>query len=78
SPPSIRDVSFATYFTLAFGVGSLWVALYGALIDLLGEAAGLPLAFGLMAASFVLAALVVLPIRDPGFSRSSGPEAAAS
>ena len=26
APPSIRDASFAVYFTLAFGVGSLWVA----------------------------------------------------
>ena len=29
APPSIRDASYALYFTLAFGVGSLWVALYG-------------------------------------------------
>ena len=65
APPSLRDVSFATYFTLAFGVGALWVALYGALIDALGEAAGLPIAFWLMAASFVLAAMAVLPIREP-------------
>ena len=64
SPPRIRDVSFATYFTLAFGVGSLWVVLYGALIDAFGEAVGLPLAFWLMAVSFLLAALAVLPIRE--------------
>ena len=25
SPPSTRDASYALYFTLAFGVGSLWV-----------------------------------------------------
>jgi FSR family fosmidomycin resistance protein-like MFS transporter len=61
--PALRDASFAAYFTLAFGVGSLWVALYGAVIDELGEAAGLPLTFWLMAAAFVVAALVVLPIR---------------
>ena len=30
--PSIRDATFALYFTLAFGVGSLWVAIYGAII----------------------------------------------
>ena len=30
APPTIRDASFALYFTLAFGVGSLWTALYGA------------------------------------------------
>jgi MFS family permease len=67
APASIRDVTFALYFTLAFGVGSLWVALYGAIIspDGLGEAAGLPIVFGLMAASFVAAAVVMLPVGDP-------------
>lgn len=65
APAPIRDVTFAIYFTLAFGVGSLWVALYGAIIDVLGEAAGLPIVFGLMAASFVAAAVVMFPVRDP-------------
>ncbi len=65
APVSIRDASFALYFTLAFGVGSLWTALYGAIIGWLGELTGLPVVFGLMAASFVLAALAVLPIREP-------------
>jgi MFS family permease len=68
APSGIRDVSFATYFTLAFGVGSLWTALYGALIELSGEAAGIPLSFWLMAGGFVLAALIVLPIRVPAGS----------
>ena len=63
APPTLRDTAFAAYFTLAFGIGSLWVLLYGALISALGEAAGLPLTFWLMAASFVAAALVVLPVR---------------
>jgi len=63
SPPALRDASFAVYFTLAFGIGSLWVALYGAVIDVLGAAAGLPLTFLLMAVAFVGAALVVIPIR---------------
>ena len=57
APPSTRDASYALYFTLAFGVGSLWTALYGVIIDTAGEAAGLPIVFGLMAVSFVLAAL---------------------
>jgi MFS family permease len=65
APPTIRDASFALYFTLAFGVGSLWVALYGGIIDWLGEPVGLPVVFWLMAASFVLAALAVLPIHEP-------------
>lgn len=64
APPTIRDASFALYFTLAFGVGSLWTALYGGIIDWLGEPKGLPLVFGLMALSFVLAALAVVPIRE--------------
>ena len=65
APVTIRDASFALYFTLAFGVGSLWTALYGAIIGWLGEATGLPVVFGLMAASFVFAALAVLPVREP-------------
>jgi MFS family permease len=62
SPPSTRDASYALYFTLAFGVGSLWVALYGVIIEAAGEAAGLPMVFLLMAASFLLAGLATLPI----------------
>jgi MFS family permease len=64
-PTGVRDVAFALYFTLAFGVGSLWVALYGAIIEATGEAAGLPIVFGLMAASFLVAAVIMLPVRDP-------------
>ena len=75
APPSVRDTSFALYFTLAFGVGSLWVALYGLIIGAFGEAAGLPIVFLLMAGSFLLAGLAVLPIREPrrGASPSGGP-----
>jgi MFS family permease len=65
APASVRDASFALYFTLAFGVGSLWTALYGALIGVLGEPVGLPVVFWLMALSFVAAALAVVPIREP-------------
>ncbi len=62
APPSIRDATYAVYFTLAFGVGSLWVVLYGVIIEQVGEAAGVPIVFGLMAVLFVLAALATLPI----------------
>ena len=62
APPLIRDASFAAYFTLAFGVGSLWTALYGVIIDAAGAPTGVPIAFGLMAATFVAAALTTLPI----------------
>jgi MFS family permease len=65
APAPIRDVTFALYFTLAFGVGSLWTALYGTIIDLAGVDAGLPIVFVLMAASFVAAAVAMFPVRDP-------------
>jgi len=63
SPSALRDTSFSLYFTLAFGVGSLWIAVYGWVIATLGEDQGLPLTFLMMAGAFVLAALTVLPIR---------------
>jgi MFS family permease len=65
APPTVRDTSFALYFTLAFGVGSLWTAVYGGIIDVVGDTAGLPIVFWLMAISFVLAAVAVIPIREP-------------
>lgn len=64
-PTGIRDVAFALYFTLAFGVGSMWTAVYGAIIETLGEPAGLPVVFVLMAASFLAAAVVMWPVHDP-------------
>jgi MFS family permease len=73
-PAPTRDVAYSTYFTLAFGVGSLWIAGYGAVITLLGNAAGFPVVFVLMAGAFVAAALGVLPIRAPG--AGAGPVAA--
>jgi len=60
----IRDAAFAIYFTLAFGIGSLWTALYGWIIQAAGETAGLPIVFWLMAASFVAAAVVMWPVRE--------------
>jgi MFS family permease len=65
APPGIRDASFALYFTLAFGVGSLWNIVYGLVISALGETAGLPIVFVLMAASFLAAAVVMWPVHDP-------------
>ncbi len=74
APPATRDASYALYFTLAFGVGSLWTALYGVVIAALGEPIGVPVVFGLMAASFVAAALATLPIRtdDTGARTPAG------
>lgn len=64
APAGIRDTAFAIYFTLAFGVGSLWTALYGAIIAITGEATGLPIVFWLMTLSFIAAAIVMFPVRD--------------
>jgi len=61
----LRDATFAMYFTLAFGIGSLWTALYGVLIEAVGEASGLPIVFVLMAASFLVAAIIMWPVRGP-------------
>ena len=69
SSPATRDASYALYFTLAFGVGSLWTALYGLVIEVMGEPVGLPVVFALMAGSFIAAALATLPIRT---ERASG------
>lgn len=63
APPTIRDASYALYFTMAFGIGSLWTIAYGIVIDVQGEAAGIPTVFLLMSVAFVLAALATLPIR---------------
>jgi MFS family permease len=76
APPTIRDASFALYFTLAFGMGSLWTALYSAIIRVAGEGTGLVIVFWLMAASFVAAALAVVPVaagRRPGRRDGTGP-----
>jgi MFS family permease len=77
SPPSIRDASFAVYFTLAFGVGSLWVAIYGLIIGAAGEATGLPIAFLLMAVTFLLAAAATVPIRADQRARQNADHEAA-
>ncbi|HEX5466370.1 MAG TPA: MFS transporter [Candidatus Limnocylindrales bacterium] len=63
APPAIRDAAFSSYSTLAFVVGSLWTALFGAVLGGLGDVAGLPIIFWIMAGSFVAASVAVLPIR---------------
>jgi MFS family permease len=57
SPDDERDAAFGWYFTLAFGVGSLWGTAVGALIDYTGS---FPLAFVAMALSYAAAGVVVL------------------
>ena len=63
APPGIRDAAFAAYFTLAFGVGSLWVAGYGVIIDGLATRPASRSCSRLMAVTFLLAAVATLPIR---------------
>ena len=71
APPDLRDASYALYFALAFGIGSLWVALYGLIIDAAGEATGLTIVFAMMAVSFVLAALATVPIQADDRARAN-------
>ncbi len=56
APEGEKDTAFGWYFTLAFGIGSLWGAILGGLIDQAGFAA----AFWVMSGSYVLAALILL------------------
>jgi MFS family permease len=63
APPQLRDASFSAYFTFAFGIGSLWIALYGWVIAAFGEDKGLPICFLLMAGAFLAAAVTVIPIQ---------------
>jgi MFS family permease len=74
APPATRDASYALYFTLAFGVGSLWTAVYGVVIEVVGETTGVPLVFGLMAVAFLAAAVATLRIRtdDAGRTQPAG------
>jgi len=57
SEPAQRDVAVGWYFTLAFGVGSLWDVALGFVIDRSGSF--IP-AFALMAASYIAAAVILL------------------
>ena len=71
APPASRDASYAFYFAMAFGVGSLWTAVYGVVIQAFGTTQGLPIVFGLMALTFVLAALGTLPIHAEERARAN-------
>lgn len=56
APDAEKDAAFGWYFTLAFGVGSIWSAVLGELID----SSGFATTFYVMAASYLCAALVLL------------------
>ncbi len=69
--PGLRDAAFALYFTIVFVAGALWVAAYGVITDLLGDATGLSVVFLTMVAAYLLASLIVLPIRVEQRSREA-------
>jgi MFS family permease len=54
-PAGLQDAAFGWYFTLAFGVGSLWGGALGFIID----HAGFPATFWTMAGSYALAGLIL-------------------
>ena len=56
----LRDVAFAVYFTFAFGIGAFWAFVIGYVVD----AFGYPVAFGVMAASYLAAALLLVAVRE--------------
>jgi MFS family permease len=56
----LRDVAFSVYFTCAFGIGAFWAFVVGTVVDSVGYS----LAFGLMAASYVAAAALLVAVRE--------------
>ena len=54
--PAMRDTAFGLYFALAFGVGSIWSAVLGWMIDRFGFGA----AFWTMAVSYLAAGAILL------------------
>jgi MFS family permease len=56
----MRDVAFAVYFTFAFGIGAAWAWIIGQITVSLGY----PVAFGVMAASYIAAAVLLVAVRD--------------
>jgi len=56
----VRDVAFAVYFTLAFGIGAAWAFVIGSIV----ASFGFTIAFGVMAASYLVAALLLLAVRE--------------
>jgi FSR family fosmidomycin resistance protein-like MFS transporter len=68
APAEEKDAAFGWYFTLAFGVGSLWGTAVGVLID---ATKSFPLAFVVMAGSYLLAGAVILCVPRPHRTHAS-------
>jgi MFS family permease len=56
----MRDVAFAVYFTFAFGIGAFWAFVIGFIV----EGFGYPIAFTVMAASYLAAAALLVAVRE--------------
>ena len=56
----IRDVAFSVYFTFAFGIGAFWAFVIGSVVDFFGY----PIAFLLMATSYLAAALLLVLVPE--------------
>jgi MFS family permease len=63
----MRDVAFAVYFTFAFGIGAFWAFIIGQVAGSLGY----PVAFGVMALSYLAAAALLVAVRDDGRVRGA-------
>jgi MFS family permease len=64
----LRDVAFSVYFAFAFGIGAFWAFVIGNVVATWGY----PVAFGLMACSYLAAASLLLVIRDRPMEREPG------
>jgi MFS family permease len=60
----MRDVAFSVYFTFAFGIGAFWAFVIGSVV----AEWGYPAAFGVMAASYLAAATLLVAVRGEGQS----------
>jgi len=56
----IRDVAFSVYFTFAFGIGAFWAFVIGNVVSTWGY----PVAFTVMAASYLAAAFLLVAVRE--------------
>jgi MFS family permease len=63
-----RDVAFSVYFTFAFGIGAFWAFVIGNVV----ASFGYPVAFGVMAASYLAAALLLVLVGERATSLPSG------
>ena len=71
----MRDMAFAVYFTFAFGIGAFWAFVIGQVVSQFGYV----VAFGVMAASYLAAALLLTLVREGrGRVAPSGEEPAAA